>query len=452
MSASRDSFRTRWGFIIACIGSSVGMGNIWMFPSRVSAYGGGSFLIPYFLFVILIACTGVIGEMSFGRATHSGPIGAFGAVCETKNKRRVGETLGLIPTLGSMALAIGYTVVVGWIFKYMIGTFSGATLAPSDPAAFGELFGQTAAAFGNTFWQTLALILTMVILLFGIGSGIERANKIMMPLLFLMFAALAVYVAFQPGAAVGYREIFRIDPKVLADPMTWVYALGQAFFSLSVAGNGTLIYGSYLSDKEDIPRSARTVALFDTLAALLAAFVIIPAMAFGNTTTDGESLVSSGGPGLMFISLPNLFKSMPGGEWVAIIFFIAVMFAGITSLINLYEAPIATLQEKCHLGRLPSVLIVGGVGLAVSILIQGIVSQWMDFVSVIICPLGAGLAGVMFLWVGGKHFVETAVNSGRENPIGNWYFPLAKYGFCSICGLVLIVGTLCYLINGSGIG
>ncbi len=451
LEKTRDSFRSRWGFILACIGSAVGMGNIWMFPSRVSMYGGGSFLIPYFIFVILIASTGVIGEMSFGRATRSGPIGAFGAACELRGKRKLGEALGLIPTLGSMALAIGYTVVMGWILKYMIGTFTGATLAYDSPDTFGAAFGQMASGFGNNWWQAAALVLAVLILLLGVGKGIERVNKVLMPLLFFLFVGLGVYVAFQPGAANGYKEIFRVDPQVLANPMTWIYALGQAFFSLSVAGNGTLIYGSYLSDKEDVPKSARSVAFFDTLAALLAAFVIIPAMAVGLAGTEG-SIVSQSGPGLMFIALPNLFKGMPGGEWVAIVFFVAVFFAGITSLINLYEAPIATLQEKLRLGRMPAACIVGGTGLVISLLIQGIVSGWMDIVSIFICPLGAGLAAVMFFWVAGKAFVSKAVNSGREKPIGAWFYPLAKYGFCGLCVLVLVVGTVCYLTMGSGIG
>ena len=421
---------------MACIGSAVGMGNIWMFPTRVSLYGGGSFLIPYLIFVVLIASTGVIGEMSFGRATRSGPINAFGAACESRGKRNVGEAIGLLPVLGSMALAIGYTVVMGWLLKYMVGTFTGSTLAATDIGSFGAAFGSMASAFGNNLWQIVALAMAILILMFGIGSGIEKVNKVLMPLFFLLFVGLAVYICFQPGAAEGYKYIFRIDTASLANPTTWVYALGQAFFSLSIAGNGTLIYGSYLSDNEDIPRSARNVAFFDTLAAVLAAFVIIPAMATAGTQLD------QGGPGLMFIYLPNLFKSMPGGSIIAIFFFIAVFFAGITSLINLYEAPVATLQEKFKLGRIPACAIIGVIGMVISLLIQGIVSDWMDVVSIYICPLGAGLAGIMFFWVFGKKFVEKAVNTGRAKPIGAWFYPLCKYVFCGVCILVLIVGAM----------
>ena len=399
-------------------------------------YGGGSYLIPYFIFVALIGFTGVIGEMSFGRATKSGPVDAFGYACETKNKRKLGEVIGFIPVLGALAMAIGYTVVMGWILKYMIGAFTGKTLAPADTEGFAASFGSMASAFGNNVWQIVALVIGIIILMFGVGRGIEKANKIMMPVFFILFAVLGIYVAFQPGAIEGYKYIFRVDPEAFADPKTWIFALGQAFFSLSVAGNGTLIYGSYLSDNEDIPAAAGRVALFDTIAAMLAALVIIPAMA-----TTGAQL-NQGGPGLMFIFLPALFKSMPGGYIVAIIFFVAVFMAGLSSLINLYEAPIATIQEKLHLGRKASCAIIAAIALIVSICIQGIVSGWMDVLSIYICPLGAGLAGIMFFWVCGKKYVETQVNTGRDKKLTDKFYPICKYIFCPICFLVLILGIV----------
>ena len=401
----RESFSSRWGFICACIGSAVGMGNIWMFPTRVSLYGGGSFLIPYFIFVILIGSTGVIGEMSFGRAAKAGPIDAFGIACEK-------------------------------ILRYAVGTFTGATLSPENVDEFGAAFGKMASAFGNNIWQILALAACMLILMLGVGSGIEKANKIMMPIFFALFVILGIYVGFQPGASEGYRYIFRVDPKAFKDPTTWIFALGQAFFSLSVAGNGTLIYGSYLSDEEDIPASAGRVALFDTIAAILAALVIIPAMA-----TTGAQL-DQGGPGLLFIFLPNLIKGMPGGWLIAIIFFVAVLLAGMTSLINLYEAPIATVQEKLKLGRVPACALTGIMGVVVSLLIQGIVSDWMDVLSIYICPLGAGLAGIMFFWVCGKAFVEKQVNTGREKPYVSWYHTVCKYFYVPVCFIVLILGIV----------
>lgn len=435
-TSNRDSFRSRWGFVLACIGSAVGMGNIWMFPTRVSAYGGGTFLLPYFIFVIVIGFSGVIEEMSFGRGTRSGPVGAFGRAMQEKGKDSLGRMIGVIPMLGALALAIGYSVVVGWILKYAVGSVTGSVLKPESIDAFGAEFGSMASSFGNNGWQIAGLVLTFIIMALGIAKGIEKANKVMMPLFFFMFAGLAVYMMFQPGAIDGYRYIFRIDPKGLADPMTWVFALGQAFFSLSLAGNGTLIYGSYLSDKENVVSSAFQVALFDTLAAMLAALVIIPAMA-----TTGSQL-DQGGPGLLFIFLPNLLKGMPGSRILVIVFFVAVLLAGLTSLINLFEAPIATLQEQFRLSRAKAVSIIAVIGVVVSICIQGIVSDWMDFVSIYVCPLGAGLAGIMFFWIMDRKFVEAEVSKGRKKPIGSWYYPFGKYIFCGLTVVVFVLGIM----------
>lgn len=436
-NTNRDLWGSKWGYILACIGSAVGMGNIWLFPTRVSKYGGGTFLLPYFLFVIIIGFSGVVGEMSFGRATRSGPIGAFGkAVASRGGDGRIGRVIGAIPVLGSLALAIGYSVVVGWILKYTVGAFTGSTLAPDGVDGFSGKFGAMASSFGNNGWQIAGLVITFAIMIIGISKGIENANKVMMPLFFLMFLGLAVYMVFQPGAIEGYRYIFRIDPKGLAQPMTWVFALGQAFFSLSLAGNGTLIYGSYLSDKENVIGSAWKVALFDTIAAMLAALVIIPAMA-----TTGSAL-SQGGPGLLFIFLPNLFKGMPGSSILVIIFFVAVLFAGVTSLINLFEAPIATLQENLKLSRAAAVAVIAVIGAVVGLCIQGIVSDWMDFVSIYICPLGAGLAGIMFFWVFGSKFVRGQVQKGREKIIGPWLEFMTKYVFCGLTVVVFILGIV----------
>ena len=280
------------------------------------------------------------------------------------------------------------------------------------------------------------MIATAVIMGLGVAGGIERTNKIMMPLLFVLFLGLGIYIFTLPGAKDGYRYIFAIDPRGLADIRVWIYAFGQAFFSLSIAENGTVIYGSYLSDSEDLVKSARNVAVFDTLAALLAAFVIIPCMA-----ADGAEL-SAGGPGLMFIYLLNVFHGMPGGKIVGMIFYVCVLFAGMSSLVNLFEAPVATLQERLGLGRVPAVAIIAAIGGGAALLIQGIVSGWMDAVSIYICPLGAMLAAVFFFWVAGKEFALEAVNRGRDKKIGGWFYPLGKYVLVALALLALIAGAM----------
>ena len=434
----RDAFRSRWGFILACIGSAVGMGNIWRFPTLVSKWGGMTFLLPYFLFVILIGSTGVIGEFALGRAAGAGPVDAFGMCTEARwGKRRPGELVGYIPVLGSLALAIGYTCVMGWIFKYTFLAFDGGLSAMGqDMDAIVGSFNATASAWGANVWVVVAVAVSFVIMSFGIAGGIEKANKIMMPILFLLFVGLGIYVATLPGASGGYRYIFTIKPAGLLDPYVWIYAFGQAFFSLSVAGNGTVIYGSYFSDDESIPSAARNVALFDTLAALLAALVIIPAMAAGGAD------LSDGGPGLMFIFLVNVFNGMPGGRVIGLVFFLCVLFAGLTSLVNLYEVSVEALQDKLRLKRVAAVAVIAVIGTAVSLCIQAIVSDWMDVVSIYICPLGALLAGILFFWVAGKDFVLAAVNKGAGKPIGAWFYPLSKYVYCVCALLALIAGAL----------
>lgn len=436
-SKKRENFNSNKGFILACIGSAVGMGNIWMFPTRISLYGGGSFLIPYLIFVILLANTGVIGEMAFGRATRSGPVDAAGKVMkEHYGNEKAGNALGMIPAIVSWGMAVGYTVVMSWIIKYMIGMFTGKDIASGNIKSYVSEFSGTARAFGNTLWVVVALAAAMLILIFGVSNGIEKTNKIMMPAFFAMFVGLAIYTAFQPGASAGYKYIFKIDMRDLTSPHTWIYAMGQAFFSLSIAGSGTLIYGSYLGENDNVPFSAKMVAIFDTLAAVTASFVIIPAMA-----TSGAKL-DQGGPGLMFIFLPHLFHGMPGGRIFAIIFFVAVFFAGLSSLINLYEAPVATVQEKLHMNRKVSCIVTCGLGLVTAVFIQGIVSQWMDVTSTYGCPLGAGLMAVMFFWICGRDYVEKEVSKGCSKKIGKWFYPLAKYVFTPLCFIVLIAGAV----------
>ena len=413
------------------------MGNIWMFPTRISLYGGGSFLIPYIIFVILLANTGVIGEMAFGRAVRSGPVDAAGTVMKRRfGKEKAGIAIGMVPAVVSWCMAVGYTVVMSWIIKYMAGMFTGEDISSDKIDDYVRDFSKTASAFGNNFWLIAALLLALLILIFGVSAGIEKTNKIMMPVFFVMFVGLAIYTAFQPNALEGYRYIFRIDVNELKDVNTWVYAMGQAFFSLSIAGSGTLIYGSYLGENDNVVYSARMVAVFDTLAAVIASLVIIPAMATAGAKLD------QGGPGLMFIYLPHLFHGMPGGRIFAIIFFVAVFFAGLSSLINLYETPIATVQEKLHLGRKLSCIIVCGIGLVSALFIQGIVSNWMDIVSTYGCPLGAGLMAIMFYYLCDRKYVESEVNKGTKKPVGRWFYPLARYVFTPLCFVVLIVGAV----------
>ncbi|MDO5415799.1 MAG: sodium-dependent transporter [Lachnospiraceae bacterium] len=431
----RDEFRTRLGFVIACIGSAVGMGNIWMFPYRTGKFGGAAFLIPYFIFVVLLGFSGEIGEMAFGRGMKTGPLGAFSNACELRfgKKGRVpGRLIGMIPVIGSLAIAIGYSVVVGWFLKYLCSAVTGQLFEAADMGAY---FGALAVDFGSVGWQMLGLGITFVIMILGVTGGIEKMNKIMMPVFFVFFIILLARVATLPGALEGYRYMFVPKWQMLGDIKTWVYALGQAFFSLSLAGSGTLVYGSYLKKDADVVECARNVAFFDTCAALLAGMVVIPAVfAFGMDVSSG--------PPLMFITLPAVFRQMPLGQVFAVVFFIAVLFAAITSLMNLFETPIEALQEQFKLSRITAVCIIAAVSAAVGVFIESgdKVGAWMDAVSIYIIPLGALLAAVMFFWVCPKGYAREQVQLGRKKPLGGWFEPVTKYVFVGITLFVYVMG------------
>lgn len=436
---TRDSFKSTWGFILAGVGSAVGCGNIWRFPIMVSRYGGLTYIIPYLIFVLLVANSGVMEEFALGRFGKAGPIGSFGAVTQKAGKGEVlGRGIGIVPVIGSLGLAIGYTCVFGWIVKYAVMAIDGRLMAlGTDMDQLGYAFGvETASAYSNNMWIIIAALMAMLIMIFGVSNGIEKANKVLMPTLFALLLGLAVYVGTLPGAAEGYKYILSVNPKGLLDPNTWIYAFGMAFFSLSVAGNGSVIYGSYLQDNEDIPFSAARVAAFDTLASLLATCVIIPAMAAGGVSCD------SSGPGLIFIYLTNVMNAMPGGRIIEIVFFVLFVFAAISSIINMYEVGVAYLEDQFWISRKIASIATIVVGCIVAIFIQGIASDWMDVVNNYICPLGALLAAVVFFWIGGDEFALEQVNIGARKPRGKGFIILGKYVFCAASIVALVAGVL----------
>lgn len=435
---NRDAFRSKLGFVVACIGSAVGMGNIWMFPYRTGKFGGAAFLIPYFIFIIVLGFSGVLGEMAFGRSVKTGPMGAFSYAMKSRGWKG-GRVIGLIPVLGSLAIAIGYSVVVGWFLKYLAAGVSGTLLEAEDMGAY---FGELGSSFGSIGWHMAGLALTFGIMLFGVSRGIEKMNKFMMPVFFIFFLVLLARVFTLPGAMEGYRYLFVPRWGQLADVKTWVYALGQAFFSLSLAGSGTIVYGSYLKKDVDVVSCARNVAFFDTCAALLAGMVVIPAVFAFN-------LDVAAGPPLMFITLPAVFQEMPMGGLFAVIFFVAVLFAAITSLMNLFETPIEALQEQLRLSRGAAVALVAAAAAAVGIFIESAdaVSLWMDVVSIYIIPLGALLAAVMFFWICPKGYAREQVQLGRRKQLGAWFEPVTRYVFV---GLTLAVYILGVLLGGIG--
>ena len=207
----RDEFRSGVGFIIACIGSAVGMGNIWMFPYRTGKFGGAAFLIPYFIFVVLLGFSGVIGEMAFGRSMKTGPLGAFSKAAEMrfgKSGAKWGKAIGIIPVVGSLGIAIGYSVVVGWFLKYLYAAVTGSLIHVEDMGAY---FGEIAVNFGSIPWHMLGLALTFIIMALGVTKGIEKMNKIMMPIFFVFFIILLLDRPFShchwPALELSFTEV-----------------------------------------------------------------------------------------------------------------------------------------------------------------------------------------------------------------------------------------------------
>lgn len=426
-------FKTGFGFVLACVGSAVGMGNIWMFPYRVGQYGGGAFLVPYFLFIALFGLVGLSAEFAIGRRAGTGTLGAYEYCFQAIGKSRLGYMLGWIPLLGSLGIAIGYAIIVGWVVRAMAGAVSGVLLSTDAAAYFAGATGE----FGSLFWHILVIVLAAGILTFGATKGIEKINKVLMPAFFILFAVLAVRVAFLPGAGAGYRFLFQPDWGELLKPDTWVMAMGQAFFSLSITGSGMIVYGTYLNKGEDIPRASVRTAVFDTIAAMLAALAIMPAVfAFG--------IEPNAGPPLMFITLPNVFRQMPFGRVFAVIFFLSVAFAGITSLINMFEAVSESWQSRFRLPRKAAVALCGGAAMLVGIFLEAEpkVGSWMDFITIIVVPFGAVLGAVSIYYILGYEEIKKELQEGRKKPLGAWFGPLAKYVYVPLAIVVFILGIV----------
>ena len=421
------------GFVLACVGSAVGMGNIWMFPYRVGQYGGGAFLVPYILFVALFGLVGLSAEFAIGRRAGTGTLGAYEYCWNKRKKGKLGYVLGWIPLMGSLGIAMGYSVIVGWVLRSLGGSLTGALLT-EDAATY---FSQATGDFGSVPWHLIIVAVSALILMFGATKGIEKINKILMPAFFILFAILAVRVAFLPGASEGYKFLFIPDWSKLLEVDTWVMAMGQAFFSLSITGSGMIVYGTYLSKDEDIPKASVRTAIFDTIAAMLAALAIMPAVfAFG--------IEPNSGPPLMFITLPNIFKQMPMGQLFAVLFFVSVVFAGVTSLINMFEAVSESWQTRFKLPRKAAVALCAGIAFVVGLFLEAEpkVGSWMDFITIIVVPFGAVLGAVSIYYILGYDEIKEELEEGRSKPLGKYFKPLAKYVYVPMSVIVFVLGIL----------
>ena len=430
MKKERGNFSGSIGFIIACIGSAVGIGNVWMFSWRVGQFGGAIFIILYFFFVIALGVIGLIGEFTLGRMNRTGPIGSFENALKTRNKN-FGGIIGIIPMIGSLGIAIGYSVVVGWILRYTIGAIDGSLFSSSD---IGLYFVALVTDFGSVPWHIMGIVICVLILIGGVSKGIELTNMFLIPLFYILFIILLVRVLTLPNIKEGIYYLLFPDWQILSNPKAWAMALGQAFFSLSLAGSGMVVYGSYLKDDINIPKAAVQTAIFSSLGALLCAFVVIPAVfAFG--------INPNAGPPLVFISIPLVFQKMPFGYFFSILFNISILFAAVSSLINLMECPIEALENILKLSRKTAVITIGIIMISVGIFIERAdrVGAWMDFVSIYIVPTGAMLSGIMIFWIFGIKTFRENVEKGMDKPLPKWFDFMSKYVFVGVSVLILIL-------------
>lgn len=428
------NFKSTVGFVLACVGSAVGMGNIWMFPYSLGQYGGAAFLIPYLIFIALFGLVGLSAEFALGRMAKTGTLGAY-AYCW---KNKFGKYIGWLPLLGSLGIAIGYSVILGWVFRSIQGVLTNELLTNDIPAFFTNM----TQSFSNVPCHFLVLFVTCLLLFTSATNAIEKVNKVLMPAFFILFIILAIRVSLFNDAIEGYKFLFVPKWEYLLNKETWIMAMGQAFFSLSITGSGMIVYGAYLKDDVDIPKASMQTAIFDTIAAMLAALAIMPAVfSFGIDPVSG--------PSLMFLTLPEVFKQMPLGNFFALFFFISVAFAGITSLINMLEAVCESWQNRFHISRKKAVLLCGIITFIISVCIENgdIVGKWMDVVTIYIIPFAALLGAITIYYILGWNALKQELDKGRKKPVGPTFKFLGKYVYVFLALIILILGIL---YNGIG--
>lgn len=425
----RETWGSKIGFIAACMGAAIGLGNIWLFPWRLGRYGGAAFLIPYLLFVFGLVRFGLAAELALGRREQRGPMGALSQVFGRLHPG-LGKLLGLVPVLAVSGILVFYSIVLGWIIRYF-WLFISRDLSGSD---FSALFGSFAGNAASMPWHVLAIGLTAFIAAQGVQSGLERINKAAMPLLFGILAILLVRSLTLPGALEGLAFLTKPDWKCLWDIQTWIMALGQSFFTVSLGG--MLIYGSYLDEGMDIPSASLTTAVMNSLASFLAAFVIIPAtFAFG--------VDAAAGPDLMFVTMPRIFDVMPGGRVYGALFFFSVIMAGLSSALNLVEVPVEALMDQLKLPRKKAAVLVACIALGIGLYLDlnmGVFEKWVDLFTIYMLPAGALIIAVGLFWILGADAALKAINTGCKKP---WTRGLIKYlswVFVPVCLIVWILG------------
>jgi NSS family neurotransmitter:Na+ symporter len=391
----REGWGTRAGFILAAVGSAVGLGNMWRFPYVTADRGGAAFVILYILLSFLVGVPIMMAEFSVGRRTGLSPIGAL----ERVGGRRLVPLGYLYVATGCLILAY-YSVIAGWTMRYTLeALLGGFTSSPAD------LFGESSTGTGALLYHIVFMAVTISIVVGGVKGGIERASLVLMPLLFLLIAGLAIWASTLEGAGAGYAFYLRAHPAEVLSADTLAAAAGQAFFSLSLGMGAMLTYSSYLSKDENLPTSAATIAVADFGVAFLAGLVVFPVIfAFGLSQEISESTV-----GALFISLPRAFIAMGAvGKVVSVVFFAALLVGALTSAISLLEVVTSSLIDSWSFDRGRAALTAG-----LAIMLLGIPSAY----SLDVLGLFDKIAGEFFLVLGG-FVLALFVGWRMSDPVG----------------------------------
>lgn len=345
MKEKRSSFTGKIGFVLAAAGSAVGLGNIWRFPYLAAKYGGGIFLLVYIILAVTFGFTLMTAEISLGRKTGLSASGAFAAL----NKKY--SFIGVIASIVPMIILPYYSVIGGWVTKYFVAFATGQAHASASDSYFSDFISQTGEPI---IWFFVFIAVTAVVVLFGVEKGIEKVSKIMMPVLVLLTLFIAIYTLFIPGAMEGF--IYYVKPDFSKFSVTTVLAaMGQLFYSMSLAMGIMITYGSYMKKDVNLESAVSQIEIFDTGVAFLAGMMIVPSVfAF----SGGDESALGKGPSLMFITLPKVFDSMVGGSIIGTAFFLLVLVAALTSSISLMETVVSIIEDKFKLGRKKTCIVV----------------------------------------------------------------------------------------------
>lgn len=353
MDKKRGSFSGGLGFVFAAAGSAVGLGNLWRFPYLAAQYGGGIFLLVYLILAVTFGFALLTAEIAIGRKTKLSPVLAY------KKLNKKFSFLGYIATLVPIIIIPYYCVIGGWVTKYVTVYAQGLVAPAAKDGYFSDFIGHPIAPL---VFFLIFMLISIVVIMLGVKKGIEKLSKFLMPLLVVLTIGIAIYALTLPNAMEGVKYYLIPDFSKFSI-LTVAGAMSQLFYSMSIAMGIMVTYGSYTRDDVNLTKSVNRIEFFDTLVALLAGLTIIPAVYI----FSGEEGLSSQGAGLMFMTLPKVFQQMPGGNIIALLFFVLVFFAAITSSISVMEAIVSSLMDKFHLKRIPSCLIVIGICLLLGI-------------------------------------------------------------------------------------